>query len=196
MTNAAASPWPILSAGIVALAVAWPTPKPNTPAAPLPSTSIKGGSAQLVESPIETAETADSTPAPRMEPAPRQDADAEPPAEPSPPKPQWLTWPEAHAEQLRTGRPVLVLVSFEGCAPCERLKKLLSKPETLARFAELGVPCLGHARDWQGKDKTEWQAPAIVYADGRDKPPMNTKLKFATADQFLESLTGWINAID
>ena len=111
-------------------------------------------------------------------------------------KPHWLTWPEAHAEQLRTGQPVLVLVSFEGCAPCVRLKKLIDQPGNLNRLAELGIPCLGHCRDWQTDDKTKWRAPAIVYADGREEPPMLTNLSFATADDFFDQLTGWINAND
>ena len=109
---------------------------------------------------------------------------------------EWLTWPEAHAEQLRTGQPVLVLVSFQGCAPCVRLKRLLDEPGNLNRLAELGIPCLGHCRDWQTDDKTKWRAPAIVYADGREEPPMLTNLSFATADDFFDQLTGWINAND
>lgn len=161
----------IFCAAVMALAA--PGPKPTPADAPPDEQSI-------LISPVAGTD-------PEGKAANRQDADA---------GFAWLTWPEAHAEQLRTGRPVLVLVSFEGCRPCARLKKLLDDPATFERFTELGIPCVGHSSVWQGRDKTKWQAPAIVYADGRDKPPMLADLNFTTADVFLKSLQEWINAID
>lgn len=111
------------------------------------------------------------------------------------PTPAWLTWPEAHREHVDTGRPVLVVVGFPGCRPCERLKRLLDKPENYARFAALGIPCVGHCRDWQTEDKTKWRAPAVHRFDGGEEAAMLAGLDFTTADKFFNQLEEWIDAL-
>lgn len=144
------------------------------------------------------------------------DCDTNPPLSPPPPaEPQdaspgqdapaveWLTFTEAASLSKETGRPILVLQRFRdpaadaACLPCQRLKKTLADDDTLAKFAELGIPCLAVAEDWQ---KGDIVAPtiALVQPDAAPGDPVQSLSGFrvAPADAFLTDLTEWIDALD
>jgi hypothetical protein len=115
---------------------------------------------------------------------------------------EWLTWPEAAALSKETGRPVLVLQKFRdpkddaACLPCQRLKKTLADDATFEAFAELGIPCIGYAEDWQGENVT---APtiALVRPDAKpaDKVQSLSGFRVAPADAFLSDLTEWLDGL-
>jgi hypothetical protein len=136
---------------------------------------------------------------------------APPPAEPNesarqeaPAVIEWLTWPEASALSKETGRPVLVLQKFRNpaddaaCLPCQRLKKTLADPAAFKAFAELGIPCLGYADEWQAKGG-DLVAPmlALVQPDAAPSDPVQSLSGFrvAPADALLNDLRKWINAL-
>lgn len=115
--------------------------------------------------------------------------------------PEWLTWSEAKALSSETGRPVLVLQRFRdpkddaACLPCQRLKKTLEDPATFKAFAELGIPCVGIAEDWQTDNVT---APMIAFvapgAAPSDKVQSLSGFRVAPASDFLTDIKAWLDA--
>lgn len=163
----------------------------SSPAAPTVKQSLQVAPALKKEAEDFKADIVPAEPTPEL---------AEPPA---PKAVEWLTWPEAAALSKATGRPVLVLQRFRdpaqdaACLPCQRLKKTLDSPEALEAFAELGIPCLGYADDWQKQNVT---APtlALVRPDDapNDKVQSLSGFRVAPLGDFLADVRTWLDGLD